>query len=487
MAGIAVSILTAMAVHSFGAHQLPGFDGSCLIDSAWRPYSGQVPNKDFPCTLPVGFVLGSKWAFQLLGVKWMSLVDFGGIFGVLTFVWSLVLAAGLFESRWPALVLCAAFQCITTVIVSFWWYNTFTTLAGVIYILSAAFWASRPQSKAALLSYGAALIMEALAKPNTAGPLIIFTTLALVLSKEHRLKLIYISAVAFAVWFSILAINGISAFKTLAIYIGVAHRASSVWAIWRFASTATIAWSIVGIAVVLVPLPFLAYSLITNKKILSPTSIIAAGAMLAGIAAFISNGESKLVDLPFTILGIVLFSLQAPALKIWEHYLSYVCIGLAVFAVQWGARRDRVRSDCPYKFHEPYDAGDRHVVGDGFFQGLHCGDIFAETYNEVAAVLAQNPTNTVAFGPRMGWCYAAFNKPSPKGLPIYWEPGTAFPTADTDKLFHHLLESKFDLFILIKDDTTYYTQDQVNSILSMYDVDDSRRILTVLKLKKGMP
>ena len=60
----------------------------------------------------------------------------------------------------------------------------------------------------------------------------------------------------------------------------------------------------------------------------------------------------------------------------------------------------------------------KHTLTDGFFKGLHCGDIFDEILKEEAEVLRREPSSTVWFCPRMQWGYAAFGRQSPLHEPV---------------------------------------------------------------------
>jgi len=59
-----VALLIAFAISQLGMVQFGGFDHSVLVDVAWRLVQGQKPHVDFPCTLPVGFIIGANTLFR---------------------------------------------------------------------------------------------------------------------------------------------------------------------------------------------------------------------------------------------------------------------------------------------------------------------------------------------------------------------------------------------------------------------------------------
>jgi hypothetical protein len=169
----------------------------------------------------------------------------------------------------------------------------------------------------------------------------------------------------------------------------------------------------------------------------------------------------------------------------WNRYFAFLCVVLGAGGLAQGIARDRIESTGPQQFFEYDDS--RHTLADGFFKGLHCGDIFDEVLKEEAEVLRRDPSATVWFGPRMQWGYAAFGKPSPLQEPVIWDQLTMFDQSKEELYFNHFLQRKPQVLILFKNDLTKYTQDEVQRILRQYSIDQSFPVLTVLRLKNEGP
>ena len=100
----------------------------------------------------------------------------------------------------------------------------------------------------------------------------------------------------------------------------------------------------------------------------------------------------------------------------------------------------------------------------------------------IAQVLQEDP-GTVFFGPRLEFAYAAFGLPAAPGLPIWWEPGTAFSQQDEAALIEVWRQKRFNTVILLANDTTYYSHLFVKLIHATYEEDLRWDTITVLHRK----
>ena len=194
----------------------------------------------------------------------------------------------------------------------------------------------------------------------------------------------------------------------------------------------------VGVAAIFVPVAMALWLGRRSLRSLGPW--IPVIALLGGLYGFITNSEQKLVDMPPVLCAAILLvaELRSPVLPTegqvfqmpvwWNRCFAFVCVVLGTVGLAQGIARDRVQSIGPQRFFE-YE--ERHTLTGGFFDGLHCGDIFDEVLKEVAEVLRREPSSTVWFGPRMQWGYAAFNKPSPLHQPGIWDRSDVAPGRKT--------------------------------------------------------
>ena len=539
--GAGLMVFIAVFILRYGMCQIGGNDHSCLVDPGWRLINGQTAYVDFPCTQPVGFLLGAKFALQWFGVFWRSFIAMNALFATATFAWSLFLLAQLFGRNWTTLLWAMGVQAFSTMLASYWWYNPIMAVAAVLYMLSATYWLRRPARKSAVVSYAAALLLLATMKPNVAGVLIPGISLILFASPNHRWKVLWVSLGAFALFLVLLSINNLSFAGMLAGYLSVANRGASVvqflqdlnpfeqrMALVVLASAllpallalgqgrrtlrSLVSWvpavtmlgglcffmthlqqKRVGESILFLPV-FLALCL-GRKSLRSPGPWIPVFTLLGGLYGYITNGEQKLVDLPAVFFPAILlaaelrcpdFPKEGPVFPMpvwWNRYFALACVVLGATGLAQGMARDRVQSIGPVQFFE-WD-GSKHTIADGFFKGVRCGDVFDEVLKEVAEVLRREPSSTVWFGQRMQWGYANCNIQSPLHVPLVFDGGTTFYAASKeDYYFNNLLQSRFQLVILFKNDAGMLSQDEVRRMLRQYTVDQSFPLLTVLHLKK---
>ena len=101
-----------------------------------------------------------------------------------------------------------------------------------------------------------------------------------------------------------------------------------------------------------------------------------------------------------------------------------------------------------------------------------------ELEREIAQAHAENP-GPIFFGPRVDFNYSVLNLPSPIHLPLWWQPGTAFPRSTVPTLLATWDADRFPTLIFLKDDTTYYPDDFLTLIARHYTRDDRYPALTL--------
>jgi hypothetical protein len=542
--GAALAAFIGFFILHYGMHQIGGYDQSNLVDSSWRLFKGQTAYVDFPYTMPVAYFLGGKFAFQWFGVYYRSFVDMIALFAIPTFAWSLFLLAQLFGRSWTTLLWAMAMQVFSQMMAAYWTYNPITAVAAVLYTFSATYWLRRPAQKSALASYGAALLLLATMKPNVAGILIPGISVILFISPNHRWKVLWVSLAAFALFLVFLAINHLSFSGMLAGYLSVAQRGASLEPFLidlnplekrtamvilisillpavlalsqgRGTSRSLVSWipavamlagfwifaannenKPVGEATIFVPVALALLLGFRNLRSLGPW--IPTFALLGGLYGYITNSEQKLVDMPPVLCAALLlvgelrcsvFPAEGPVFQMplwWNRYLALACVVLVAAGLAQGVARDRIQSIGPVQFFEWDDS--RHIIADGLFKGVHCGDVLDEVVKETTEVLRREPSSTVWFGPRMQWGYANFNVQSPLHEPVVWDGGrTMYAKSKEDYYFNNFLQSRRQLVILFKNDVTFLSQDEVQRMAQQYNVDQSFPVLTILHLKKGLP
>ncbi len=494
--------------------QFGGYDFGILIDSGWRLASGQIPYRDFTFTLPPGFYLGVKYAFQLFGVTWDAQLYGAALYACGSFLWIYYLLASLLETRPAAYLAALAIECAAMLLPSFWWYNNITSIAGCIFFLSCLLYvreyrrwsflatsSSPPEPRPpaapirAPLSYAASLFLLGLMKPNTAG-LLGLGGLALAAAATRRWRpLAGLTLAAVAAALVALMANGVNPAALIQSYRGAAVDRGGITA---FGLNDAKPLDIFRVILCLFALaaPFTLWRdrfADSIRRAQGPQ--IAAGLLLllgpaAAMYAIFSNGEFKDVEWPLFICAGVVVLFGAPPepdraakeRKLRRFYVAFLC-SLVAADLYIGAIRYRVETIGYRAFFEWGDAS--HPVDSPFFPHLRASARFQAVVAQARQALKENQ-GPVFFGPRLEFGYAAFGIPSPRNLPVWWHPGTAFARADEPAFLRNWLDRRFATLIFLRNDFTYYSPEFLSLIANLYSRDDRYAELTVFHARPGV-
>jgi hypothetical protein len=478
-------------VYWCGMRQFGGFDDALPVDIGWRLLQGQTPYVDFPCTLPVGFYLGAEYAMRLFGVRWSSLILFNAFYTLATFAWLYaLLRATLLDRRlcWWVAVSC---ELVSTVVVAHWWYNPITSIAAVVYVASVLAVLLKPGSVWRWVSVCLSLYLVALMKPNLAGVVIIGGSLSLILSAGTRWKAILASLLAFGLWMLTIGIHHSTIGQVLTGYISVA---SYVASLARFLSGMRPPEKVFAVAIIVAAcVPWreaVACRKFGRDWVVLPVLVFC---MLSGFVGLTSNGEMVMVELPMMLLSGI-FIVAGPredsaggfALPPrWTAYFTIFCAVLTCSAYTQALVRHRVwgiGALFEWKIDpEPFTLP--------FFKGLHAGHDLHVIVDEIARLFATQDMSHAYFGIRLQWAYAAFNLPSPKDHPIWWQPGASFNPKEESHYLEIWEQQKFDPVVLM--DTTFLGDPFIGYLEQNYGLETTVPVeekytapVEVLKLKK---
>lgn len=491
--GVWVAI-TALVAYC-GNRQFGGCDQSLAVDVGWRLASGQMPYRDFICTLPIGFALAPGWAFQVLGVSWTSLTVLNATFVAVMFLWQAVLLRRLIASPIASLVVAAALQVLAMVVASFWWYNPITNATAMTYLLSALVLLRQSRTYGLpLVSYTLSMVILAAMKPNVAGLLIVGTTAILLTSRKLIVPVLIGSAAGFGLFVTILTLNGVSLLDVLSSYLSIAQR-GELSPSRAFYDVNGIEQAIAFAAIALTLSPLLSFrsrdgaAADHSDEPRAQRRRVAALLVLSvvtGAYAILAHGELKFIDLPFLLLAAaipILGDSKRLTTESRQQWVLTVCVILIAMAVTLGVMRHRVEKIGFGAFFEWSML--ESPPNNEFFSSLRTGPRFHAVVDQINEVLAEHPNDRVFFGPRLEAFYAATGRESPRGLPpLLWHRGTFHPESREPEMVEKFKTHDFDVLIFMYWDFTYLPAPFLEEVIRNYRLTypDSQRFrdLTVL-------
>jgi hypothetical protein len=466
---IACGMVLALFSYWCGMRQFGGFDHSIVIDAGWRLLCGQKPYVDFPCTLPVGFYLGAELAFRWFGVFWSSIVKFNVFYFVLTYFWTYAVLRQVFRNRYLSLALAIACESMSLILASYWWYNPPTSMTVTLYVASVASVILKPDNNWLWLSLCLSLLLAALMKPNVSAIAIFGGTAALLISPRTAWRACAASGIAFILWLAVIAIHGSTLFQVIGSYLSVVGFASG-----RFLADIGGEEKFFACLCALAMLPGLVYAAWpkTWSRQRAALMVLGSSALFASLFGFCENGETKLTDLSLGLMASAILIGETTAESggplgvptLWLSYLILLCTTFTFSSLCDAAIRYRVRGIGLGAFFE-YEP-DPTPMENPFFKGVRGGHNLRVTVEALTALCSGHNLRNIYFGPRLQWAYAAFHIPSPKGMPIWWHPGVAFPANDESMYTERWIADRFDPLVLM--DVHYMNQEFIHDIVDNY-------------------
>ena len=223
-----------------------------------------------------------------------------------------------------------------------------------------------------------------------------------------------------------------------------------------------------------------------DLRALAATLFLFTGPLIAlyGIAA---NGEFRSVECTVLLAAsaIAVFAptfnsgqplaATIPNARLRRIAVAILCASIASDLYQ-AVIRLRVAGIGPHMFFEWSD--NDNLIPSGVLKNMRVSATMIELEREIAQAHAGNPGPTF-FGPRVDFNYSVLNIPSPVHLPLWWQPGTAFPRSAVPALLATWESDRFQTLIFLKDDTTYYPDEFLDRIARNYTRDDRYPALTL--------
>jgi hypothetical protein len=478
--------LSAFILH-FGNRQFGGFDFSFIIDLGWRLAQGQLPYRDFFCTMPPGFYLGLKYAFLLFGVRWEAILMATAIFASATFLWTYFLLAEILPSQPLAYFGAVAIQCAALLTVSYWWYNNVTMIVATIFFLSCLLFLQRPESRAAQISFLAALALLGLMKPNVAGPAAASGIFCCWLGAPRRTWLLLLTFLATGVDLVFLTTNHVDLSGLIASYLSVAGTRGFTANGMLMMGLSDVLRLAAGLLVLALPLAawwprFLDAARTRSERDLA-RSLLLLSAPAVSLFAMCTNMELKDVEFPLCYCFGLVLTIAGSRIERADWVRTYLCfvLVLAAFDIYLGAVRYRVQLVGDF-----FSSQEEVPLPSGIplFGNMAASQALSEAVQEAQRVVATSP-RPVFFGPRMEFGYAAFRLPSPAHWPVQWVPGTTFPRDAQGDALQSWQNQCFQTLIFLKNDYTDYPSLFRRNLITLYDQKNDWAGLTVFRRKSA--
>jgi len=461
-----------MMSHKFGMIQIGGFDHSAMIDTIWR-LQHYENYKDFFNPFPPGFYLPLEWAFRYLSISWESIVKINSIFGVITSIVIFTLLYIINKNKYESLALTLIFQSVSVLYISYFWYSSLTAIILVIYGLSVIYFIKEYRFHKVIFIVGIGLL--SLVKPNMAAFALLSTITLLLFYYKNKFTVIYSILASILLVSMFLLLNHINPFDVLHTYLSLAGRGlPNPLQLIRDQRIEDIEIYLLQLSIVLMPILYLLKKNIFKNNLVAKISIIF---IVTGFYGMMTNFEAKEVEFPIIILGVY-FLIKDNDFPYLKDFIIFIFIIFISFGVVFGYKRDRVR------MIGGFDKNTVKVIDTkSFFNNVKVGVTFNNIEKEIKIFLANNKNKKIFFGPRLELNYTVFNLIPSKNTAIWWHPGTAFPKSKEAEYFNNILVADFDYLIFLKNDFTYYSDDEVNTLKASFDEIHGFEYLTIFKRK----
>jgi hypothetical protein len=481
------AIALFLSIWFLGMRQFGGYDHSAMIQAGWIQFSSLVPFKDYPCTLPPVFFLGARYAFLLFGVRWSAFVLLMAVFSVLSFLFISRQFRALGFSAAGATSMAIAAELGTCVVCSYWWYNPVTSVVGVMVFTSSLVCLGNTKGWTSWALLGVSFTLLVLSKPNAWPIGACVVLISATREATQRMRALTVLTVGVTLSGIICWLHGLNPLGVLRTYSQIAETRGK-----PFGKIGLIDFSPGDLHMLLRStgvVMFLFFAiLVANRKELRQywreysCCVVTAFTSLAMASM---NYEIKTSDLMPLVVVVAMVAFRPWSKRRLDGIGRVATVIVTAFFVTlssyWSVTRMRVRGIGVF-----FEDAPAQTIQTGFFAGLHSGPRLITVLQQVEDALGERPSRKVFFGPRMEFSYAAFHREPPRGLPIWWHPGSSFSVRELAGVLHALESDDFELLVFLKDDRTRMPLAALQRKLSSYDRVPGFSELDVYVRRKGV-
>lgn len=512
LSSITITILSVIFIIKHGNIQFGGCDGSGMLSDAWKMHLGHKPYRDLVTYMNPLHLIGCKLAFNFWGIHWSSFVKLGAVFAALTLPLQVFLLKRLKVGAIYSILFATAIQCMTMISSSWWWYNHTTSVVACLFVSSALLFSREPASHLNKFLFFCTTSLLALAKPNVAGVLLLFTLLILAWGKRTRHWTFIILLGAGAVDLMIFSLFNLSVADLYASYTVASGRVTSLdnvlaslWHVENWECKQTLLLLIPCIIGALLAFGGLLYRrrqevkqgadfVYFTKDNNVGYFVIAFVGILGGMVGMATNGELNFVDAPLIILGLSVVLLAIVKNLGFQPWLRVTVVGLlltstvllAANGLRFGVNRWRVMTVGYGMYYE--DAPLTKIQDPPLFEGMSVGPRLLRTIDQVTYILKRHgyygqQNAPVFFGTRMDFAYAMTGIHPAKGIPNnVWDRFGIVKEGEKNVYIERFKDFKFALCIFFKRDYVYLPLEIVHYLYRYYNIYDYGE-LTVHVLK----
>lgn len=446
-------------------YRFGGYDLSPLIDSGWRVYVGQAPNRDFICTFPPVLYLAVALAFRTVGVRWLA-ISLAGVMFPLLLTTAELRILHLLRSQIPEpclrwlVVVYSALQMTPLLAIGFPWHSSWTETSSLYALLvTFALATSTPPPRSVPIEYLIHLCLAEslllLAKPNVALPILLGCTLALLLA--HRARSALLGLLGSALLSSLLlGFAHTSLAATFRVYLQLTSRFRPGHFLSGILYNKDLSVGFQRWIIYAIILPATLWIIIQAlRRGPSPPVWLRALALTAALASWLgigTNVEFSLIDAP-TLLLAAAFVATTRSHTFARSALSvatYVCFAIALF---YGLSRARMQEVGVWA--EAETCGVEARIRDRFFGSFTTCRNLSSVIEETDSAIHTLAPRSVFFGPRMEFLYARERLASPRGLPLWWHPGSSYPLSSLPAILAAFDADRPQVLIFLHDDRSH--------------------------------
>jgi hypothetical protein len=461
---LSMVVLTAssIAAYIFVNNQFGGYDLSPLVDLSWRLSNGEIPGNDFINTLPLALVSAVKL------ISWGELA-----WTDLTFVnIAIVLGTYLFLSfspksqkvSWQWYSLIALVISLPLIYTNHLWHSSISQYLAVMYFYAT--YQVLKIDRGSITYYVFVFVasgMLALAKQNVALPILFASTLFFLCSPKTK-KLLFVTiagALTGLVLCSIYVGSSLESF--LYSYQAVFGRGKPDFEMYRAFRSVKTHWFIALITLFCLSLFYL-----SSKKVSVRERLYLYMFALLSTIPILTDWDTKInnIVLPLFIVIVVVHNEKLAVNCGFKRKRSLwisLCLAYTV-AMTGGYTRERMKHVGPF-YQKPLST----EVSSGYFKGLRTGEHFYSLLSEIRVIKRTWADKVIYFGPRIEFAYLETKTRSPKGMPLWFHPGTSYSARDTQKVVEAFSSAKFHLLVFSKNDRTRIPSEILKIVEEFYE------------------